>query len=88
MTVNATKSKGKQEQNKDIFTIGDNPLKNVRQFTYLGVGISSSGLLKASIDSLCTKANKAKYTLNNIAKVKLIPVKTTIRLFDELYFQF
>ena len=38
--------------------------------------------LKASMNSLCTKAKKAKYALNNIAKFKRIPVKTAIRLFD------
>ena len=88
MTVNATKSKcitfsKKNKKNKkDIFTIGDNPLENVCQFTYLGVDISASGSLKASMDTLCTKANKAKYALNNIAKFKRVPVKTAIRLFD------
>ena len=34
------------------------------------------------MDTLCTKANKAKYALNNIVKFKCIPVKTAIRLFD------
>ena len=34
------------------------------------------------MNSLCTKANRAKYALNNIAKFKRIPVKTAIRLFD------
>ena len=88
LTVNATKSKcitfsRKNKKNKrDIFTIGDNLLENVCQFTYLGVDISASGSLKASMNSLCTKANKAKYALNNIAKLKRFPVKTTIRLFD------
>ena len=44
--------------------------------------ISASGSLKASMDSLSIKANKAKYALNNIAKLKCIPVKTAIRLLD------
>ena len=44
--------------------------------------ISASVSMKASMDALCTKANKAKYALNNIAKFKRIPVKTAIRLFD------
>ena len=88
LTVNAIKSKcitfsRKNKKNKkNIFTIGDNPLENVCQFTYLGVDISASGSLKASMDSLCTKANRAKYALNIIAKFKRITVKTAIRLFD------
>ena len=31
---------------------------------------------------LSDKANRAKYVLNNIAKLKHLPVKTAIRLFD------
>ena len=66
MTADATISKcitfsRKNKKNeKDILTIGDNPLENVCQFTYLGVDISASGSLKASMDTPCTKANKAK----------------------------
>ena len=88
MIVNAIKSKcitfsRKNKKNKkDIFTIRNNPLENVCQFTYLGVDISASGSLKTSMDSLCAKANRAKYALNNITKFKRIPVKTAIRLFD------
>ena len=79
LTVNAIKSKcitfsRKNKKNKKE--------ENVCQFTYLGVDISASGSLKVSMDSLCTKANRAKYALNNIAKFKHIPVKTAVRLFD------
>ena len=74
--------KEKQVKQKRYIYIRDNPLENVCQFTYLGVDISASGSLRASMDTLCTKANKAKYRLNNIAKFKCIPVKTAIRLFD------
>ena len=52
------------------------------QFTYLGVDINAAGTFKASMDILSTKANKAKYALNNIAKLKLLPIKTALRLFD------
>ena len=65
-----------------MFIIEDNLLENVCQFTYLGVDISATGSLEPSADSLCTKANKAKYALNNFAKLKCIPVKAAIRLFD------
>ena len=88
MTVNATKSKcitssRKNKKNKKgVFTIGNNPLENVCQFTYLGVNISPSESPKTCMDMLCTKANKAKYAPNNIAKFERIPVKTAIRLFD------
>ena len=84
MTVNTGKSKyitfpRKNKKNKkNIFTIGDNPLD------HLGVDISASRSMKTSMDTLSTKANKAKYALNNIAKFKRIPVKTAIRLFDAI----
>ena len=34
------------------------------------------------MDILNTKANKAKYAPNNIAKLKLLPIKTALRLID------
>ena len=86
MTVNATKSKcitfQEKIRKKIIFTIGEDPLENVCQFGYLRIDISASGSLKASMDTICTKASKAKYALNDITKFKHIPVKTAVRLFD------
>ena len=88
MTVNPTKSKhilftSKNKINKkDNFNIGEHYLENVSQFTYLGVDINAAGSFKVSMDILSTKANKAKYALNNIAKLKLLPIKTALRLFD------
>ena len=88
MTVNPSKSKcitfsGKNKKNnKDTFVIGKNNLDNVCEFTYLGIKINAAGSLKSSIDELTTKANKAKYALNNIAKLKRIPIKPALCLFD------
>ena len=88
MTVNPAKSKcilftSKNRINKkDNFNIGEDYLENVSQFTYLGVDINAAGSFKASMDILSTKANKAKYALNNIAKLKLLPIKTALRPFD------
>ena len=45
--------------------------------------INAVGSFKAFMDILSTKDNKAKYVLlNNIAKLKLLPIKTALRLFD------
>ena len=85
MTVNPTKSKcilftSKNKINKkDNFNIGEHYLENV---SYLGVDINAAGSFKASMDILSAKANKIKYALNNIAKLKLLPIKTALRLFD------
>ena len=93
MTVNPTKPKcilftSKNRINKrDNFNIGQHYLENVFQFTYLVVDINTAGSFKASMDILSTKANKAKYALNNIAKLKLLPIKTALRLFDAAILQ-
>ena len=34
------------------------------------------------MDLLCIEANKAKYALSNIIKLKTLPVKVALRLFD------
>ena len=47
-----------------------------------GMDINAAGSFKASMDILSTKANKANYALNNFAKLKLLPIKTALRLFD------
>ena len=94
MTVNPTKSKcilftSKNRINKkDYFNIREHNLENVSHFTYLGVDINAAGSFKAPMDILSTKANKAKYALNNIAKLKLLPIKTALRLFDAAIYQF
>ena len=88
LTVNLSKSKcitfsGKNKKNnKDTFVIGKNNLDNICEFTYLGIQINAAGSFKSSIDELTTKANKAKYALNNTAKLKRIPIKVALRLFD------
>ena len=85
MIVNPTKSKcilfalKKNRINKtDDFNIGEHSFENVSQFTYLGVDINVASSFKASMDILSTKADKAKYALNNIAKLKLLPIKTAL----------
>ena len=67
---------------KDIFSIGEHYLENVSQVNYLGLEINAAGSFKTSMDLLCIKANKAKYALNNIIKLKNLPVKVALRLFD------
>ena len=59
--------KEKQEkQKKTYLPYKIIPQKMSANLVILGVDISASGSLKASMDTLCTKANKAKYALNNI----------------------
>ena len=72
----------KQKNTKDLFAIGSCHQENVIEFTYLGLKIDAAGSLSASATMLSSKANKAKFALNNIAELKQIPVKTAIYLFD------
>ena len=72
----------KQENTKNLFAIGSCHLENVNEFIYLGLKIDAADSLSASATVLISKANKAKFALNNIAKLKQIPVKTAIYLFD------
>ena len=67
---------------KDVFTIGTTELENVTEYTYLGLKINATGSFQNSLDMLSEKANRAKFALNNKAKLKQIPVKTALRLFD------
>ena len=67
---------------KDIFSIREHYVENVSQVNYLGLEINAAGSFKTSMDLLCIIANKAKYALNNIIKLKNLPVKVALRLFD------
>ena len=81
MTINPDKSKCvtfsiKNKRNKkDVFNIGTTELENVTEYTYLGLEINVTGSFQNSLDMLSEN-------LNNKAKLKQIPVKTALRLFD------
>ena len=88
MTVNPVKTKcitfssKNRKNNKDFFNIGTSQLENVTEYTYLGLKINAVGSVKNSLGMLNDKANRAKFALNNIAKLKEVPVRTAVRLFD------
>ena len=76
-----------KKNTKDLFAIGSCHLDNVNEFTYLGSKIDAAGSLSESATMLSSKANKAKFALNSIAKLKQIKVKTAIYLFDAAVLQ-
>ena len=88
MTINPDKSKcitfsTKNRRNKkDVSTIGTTQLENVPEYTYLGLKINAAGSFQNPLQMLSEKANRAKFALNNKAKLKQIPVKNALRLFD------
>ena len=76
-----TFSSQNKKNTKDLFAIGSCHLENVNAFTYLGLKIDAVGSLSVSATLLSSKANKAKFALNNIAKLKRISLETAIYLF-------
>ena len=67
---------------KDIFHTGTTPLENVTEYTSFRLKVNVAGSFLLSKNFLSDKANRTKYALNNISKLKHLPVKTAIRLFD------
>ena len=77
-----TFSSKNKKNTKNVFAIGSCQLENVNEFTYVGLKIDAEGSPSASATMLSSKANKVKFSLNNIAKLKQVPVKTAIYLSD------
>ena len=88
MKVNTTKTKcitfqKKNKVNKsEIFRIGNANLSNVAEFVYLGLKINAVGSFKESLNLLGDKAKKACFSLNKNFKLKDIPIKIALKLFD------
>ena len=88
MKVNTTKTKciTFQKKNKviksEIFKIGNANLSNVDEFVYLGFKINATGSFKESLNFLGDKAKKACSSLNKNFKLKDIPIKIALKLFD------
>ena len=65
------------------FTINSKIIENTKEFKYLGISINSKDCsFKPTLSDLSSKANKAIYSLLSKIPVKLIPVKTMLKLFD------
>ena len=92
MKVNTTKTKcvtfqKKNKVNKsEIFIIGKANLSNVAEFVYLGLKINAAGSFKESLNLLGDKAKRACFSLNKNFKLKDIPIKIALKLFDATRF--
>ena len=62
------------------FTINSKIIENTKEFKYLGISKDCS--FKPTLSDLSSKANKAIYSLLSKIPIKLIPVKTMLKLFD------
>jgi len=69
---------------KDTLFLGDQQLENVRQYTYLGLTMTSSGSFTATKMNLKTKAQKANGRLKKLLGDTSIKKSIGLKLFDQL----
>ena len=67
---------------KQNFNINNSPLENVTEFTYLGITINAACNFKDTLSTLSSKANRALLALNSRYKIKSLPIKAALKLFD------
>ena len=87
LQVNSDKSKcmtfyKNNTKYKQNFNINNSPLENVTEFTYLGITTNAACNFKDTLSILSSKANRALLALNNSFKIKFLPLKAALKLFD------
>ena len=89
ITVNVNKTKVmlfKSSSRPEQFEIlyDGSVLENVRNFIYLGVNISCTGIFYQAQKHLSEQASKAFYSLSNLFTDSVLSVQVKIRVFDAL----
>ena len=75
--------KGTRTENVELYY--DNEiLKNVSNFTYLGVTLSFNGKFYQTQKSLSEQATKALFSLNSLFEVLSLNISEKIKLFDSM----
>ena len=64
------------------FKFGDRAIKNVKEFTYLGITFNGSTSFQPALKELTNKANRALSALNSKYKLGKLPLDIAIKLFD------
>ena len=84
--VSKTKSMiiSKNPGDQHSFKLGDESLKNVEEYCYLGITLHKSGKLKLAIDTLNTKATRAFYGLKRTVIKSKLSFTALRTLFDSL----
>ena len=78
-----TFTKGTHTQEKFSFKINGHPIDNVKQYKYLGITINAKNCsFLPSLTDLSSKATNALYLLRSRLPLKLLPVKTSLKIFD------
>ena len=64
------------------FNIGNTPLENVKEFTYLGITINGAGSFQPAMRDLSDNANRAIFSLNSRYKHNKFSLNIAFKLFD------
>ena len=64
------------------FKFGDRAIKNVKEFTYLGITFNGSTSFQLALKELSNKANRALFSVNSKYKLSKFPLDIAIKLFD------
>ena len=64
------------------FRFGERTIKNVKEFTYLGITFNGSTSFQPALKELSNKANRALFALNSKFKLSKLPLDIAIKLFD------
>ena len=64
--------------------IGNTPLENVKEFTYLGITINGAGSFQPAMRDLSDKANRAIFSLDKHYKLNKLPLNIAFKLFDTM----
>ena len=74
---------GNRPTSVDLF-YGNDILKNVSSFTYLGVTLTANGKFYQTQKALATQANKALFSLNSLFEKVSLNVTEKLKLFDTM----
>ena len=66
------------------FNIGNTPLQNVKEFTYLEITINGAGSFQPAMRDLSDQANRAIFSLNSRYKLNKLPLNIAFKLFDTM----
>ena len=90
LTVNQTKTnvlifqkRSRPQRDNTIFTIGNNPIKETTNYTYLGLKISNTGNFNLAVNELRDKAKRAFYAIKKSIQIEL-PVTTWLKIFQSI----
>ena len=66
------------------FNIGNTPLENVKEFTYLGITMNGAGSFQPAMKDLSDNANRAIFSLNSRYKLNKLPLNIAFKLFGTM----